>query len=413
MLRIGCFIIALFQFFYVAAQTKKKILFLGNSYTYANNLPQLIADVALSKSDTVVYDQNTPGGYTFNAHCSNAITWQKIRSQKWDIVVLQAQSQEPSYSPANVMTYVYPYAKQLCDSIRAANSCTEIMFYMTWGRKNSDMDYCATYSPVCTYNGMQARLRESYMIFKDSFMTSVAPVGVAWKNFRTAFPLVDLYVADESHPSLHGSYLAACVFYSSIFKKTTVGSNFNPSLPSADVANIQTIASQTVLDSVKVWNLGSNKPTSDFSYTTTTPFTCQFTNLSGNSTSFQWSFGSTVQDPVYTFPGPGTYTVELKSTNACTTDSVSKIITFTGIKDEKAETISCVYFQNQLYIDPITNISPLTLFLFSADGKLVMKRELPNEKSLVDLCGYTTGLYLVKISSKHAHISKKIVISPN
>ena len=403
----------MFQFFYVAAQTKKKILFLGNSYTYANNLPQLIADVALSKSDTVVYDQNTPGGYTFNAHCSNAITWQKIRSQKWDVVVLQAQSQEPSYSPTNVMTYVYPYAKQLCDSIRAANSCTEIMFYMTWGRKNSDMDYCATYSPVCTYNGMQARLRESYMLFKDSFMTSVSPVGVAWKNFRMAFPLIDLYVADESHPSLHGSYLAACVFYSSMFKKTTVGSNYNPSLPAADVANIQTIASQTVLDSMKVWNLGSNKPTSDFSYLTTTPYTCQFTNLSGNATSFQWSFGSTIQDPIYTFPGSGTYTVQLKSTNACTTDSVSKIITFTGIKDEKAEAISCVFFQNLLRIDTYSSASPLTLSVFSTEGKLVMKRELPNEESTVDLNGCSSGVYLVKITSKSTLFSRKIVVNTN
>lgn len=42
----------------------KKVLFLGNSYTAVNNLPQMMADVAVSAGDSLWFDSNTPGGYT-------------------------------------------------------------------------------------------------------------------------------------------------------------------------------------------------------------------------------------------------------------------------------------------------------------------------------------------------------------
>ena len=239
------------------AQIKKKVLFIGNSYIYANTLPQMISDLALTKQDTLLFDQSVVGGFTFNNHCNFPQTWQKIRSNSWDFVVLQAQSQEPSFSPAQVMANTYPFAKQLNDSVKAANPCTEVLFFLTWGRKNGDAMNCPVYPPVCTYNGMQARLRESYMAFKDSFKAACAPVGVAWKRFRNLYPLIDLYQPDESHPSVEGSYLAACVFYSSIFKKASNGSTYLSGINSATATLIQNLSSQTVLDSMSLWNAGA------------------------------------------------------------------------------------------------------------------------------------------------------------
>lgn len=396
----------------LSSQTKKKVLFIGNSYTYVNNLPQLVADIALSKSDTVVYDSNTPGGYTFNMHSQDATTLQKIKSQQWDVVILQAQSQEPAFSPSQVMSQTYPYAKKLCDSIRANNPCTEILFYMTWGRKNGDASNCGFYAPVCTYIGMQARLRESYMMFSDSFQTSVAPVGVAWKNFRNAYPTIDLYQPDESHPSLHGSYLAACVFYSSIFKKTSVGSSYNPSLPSADLANIQTISSQTVLDSVSVWNLGSNFPKADFTYSISAGFNCQFTNQSKNAKSFSWSFGSTLKNPTYNFPGAGTYTVQLKSTNQCTSDSLVKSVTLTGISElSLKEPFSLRTHKKVLEILNHNPTLPLYFTLSSIEGKQLVTEYIITEKERFDFNAYSDGIYLVSLKAGNHVFSKKVVLT--
>lgn len=412
MVRAGTILFLFLQCIMSNAQISKKVLFIGNSYTYANNLPQMLADIALSKSDTVLFDSNTPGGYTFFSHCNNVTTLQKIRSQKWDVVILQGQSQEPSLNPSAVMSQTYPFAKQLSDSIRANNACTEIMFYMTWGRKNSDMSNCPTYSPSCTYNGMQARLRESYMLFKDSFMTSVAPIGVAWKTFRNNYPLVDLYSPDESHPSVHGTYLAACVFYSSIFKKSTIGSSYNPSLPLADVTNIQSTASQTVLDSMDLWNIGSNLPKSDFSYSVTSSLNCQFTNMSKNATAFYWSFGSTLKNPTYVFPGYGSYNVVLKSSNQCKADSVSKLISFTGIDEfsSNMDDFAVIYSGHQLNLAPKTSNEYYNCNILTIEGKLVhQENRLLNEKA-INLNNLAIGLYLVEVYSANKKYAKKIAI---
>ena len=78
------------------------VLFIGNSYTYYNSLPQLLSDVALSFGDTVNTESSTPGGASFYGHVNNATTLAKINQQPWDYVVLQDQSQKPSLSPSYV-----------------------------------------------------------------------------------------------------------------------------------------------------------------------------------------------------------------------------------------------------------------------------------------------------------------------
>ena len=95
------------------SQLTKDVLFVGNSYTYGNNLPDLIKQIALSFGDTLIHDSSTPGGANFNAHSTNAQTIAKINQQQWDYVVLQAQSQEPSFSPGQVASQTYPYAETL------------------------------------------------------------------------------------------------------------------------------------------------------------------------------------------------------------------------------------------------------------------------------------------------------------
>ena len=238
------------------AQTTKKALFLGNSYTYYNGgLPQLIENLATANGDILIHDQNTPGGYRLDDHATNATTLNKISSANWDYVVLQAQSQEPSFSPGQVAAQTKPYAVILNDYIKSNNSCSKTMFFMTWGRENGDASNCANYAPLCTYEGMQGRLRESYLEMTVENNADCAPVGVAWKKVREDFPAINLYSPDESHPSIYGSYLAACVFYSSMYHKTSVGNTYWSTLDSLTAYRLQDIASSTVLDSLSTWSI--------------------------------------------------------------------------------------------------------------------------------------------------------------
>jgi hypothetical protein len=313
------------------SQIKKKVLFIGNSYTYVNSLPQLIYDLAITKQDTLVFDQLVTGGFTFNNHCANPQTWQKIRSVKWDYVVLQAQSQEPSFSPAQVASNTFPYAKQLCDSVKSAHPCSKILFFMTWGRKNGDAFNCNAYPPVCTYAGMQARLRQSYMMFKDSLKAHCAPVGVAWKTCRIQNPGIELYQPDESHPSMQGSYLAACVFYTSIFNKTSQGSTFLAGLNVSDVNILQGLASKTVLDSTDLWTTVNDIPLPILSASHNTVCTGQnFTIQASGAYTYTWNTGITSASIVSasTMPANLIFTLTAASATGCKVTNTISIQVF-------------------------------------------------------------------------------------
>ena len=310
-------------------QLKKEVLFIGNSYTYYNNLPDLVNEIALSFGDTLMHESSTPGGSNFNAHSTNAQTLNKINQQQWDYVVLQAQSQELSFSPFQVANDSYPYAEILVDSIFANSSCTEPLFFMTWGRKYGDQSNCQFYPPVCTYLGMQERLRESYLDMTFTHNASCSPVGMAWKKSIEIDSTLNLYSSDNSHPSIYGSYLAACTFYSSIFKKSAVGSTYWPNaIDSASAYILQQIGSSTVLDSLGVWNVFN----ADFGFQQYND-SISFTNLSSNYESVFWDFGdgitSTDENPTHKYTLNGSYTVILTAiTNtACIQDTLTISIT--------------------------------------------------------------------------------------
>lgn len=95
----------------VNSQTSKKVLFIGNSYTAANNLPLMVSEMANSTGDILIYDSNTPGGFRFMDHASNSTTLTKISSNNWDYVALQGQSQETSLSQSQMETEVFPYVE--------------------------------------------------------------------------------------------------------------------------------------------------------------------------------------------------------------------------------------------------------------------------------------------------------------
>jgi hypothetical protein len=203
--------------FALFGQVEKTVLFIGNSYTYVNNLPDLINQIAIDKGNQLIYETHTPGGATLSQHASNSNVQYLLGTTEWDYVVLQEQSQFPSFPPSQVATEVYPFAESLCNDIRFNSSCAEPVFFMTWGRENGDSQNCAFYPPICTYSGMQERLIESYTEMAQSNDALLAPVGIAWQNIREEYPELNLYSSDGSHPSIYGSYLAACVFYSILF----------------------------------------------------------------------------------------------------------------------------------------------------------------------------------------------------
>ncbi len=393
------------------AQQTKRVLFLGNSYTGVNNLPQMVADVALSLGDTLIFDSNTPGGFTLNGHTTNAASQSKIAIGTWDYVVLQEQSQLPAFPYSQFSTASLPYSITLSQQIRAANSCTKPLFYMTWGRKNGDQANCASYPPLCTYGGMQGQLRERYLLMGDTNNASVSPVGAVWREVRSNFPNIELYSLDESHPSLAGSYLAACTFYASIFKKSPVGAGFPGSINLQDAQAIQQQANQTVFDSLSVWMIDTLKPMPSFVYTDLGPngsqTACDFefdAATSLNVDSVYWDFGDgsggsgfLVQ---HSYQAQGTYSVTLEGWKDCDSASFGATIMvgcFMDVEENKLDGI-------KIYPNPTKDKLRMSQFgqgvangnykIFDLTGKLILKGENSGE---INVSKLPAGSYLLRL----------------
>jgi hypothetical protein len=226
----------------------KQVLFLGNSYTEYFNLPQRVADMASSTGDFLIFDSNTPGGYTLEYHYTDSTSLAKIASGDWDFVVLQEQSQRPAFPISDVESNVFPYAHLLDSLIIAQNAGAETVFYQTWGRKNGDGENCGSWPPVCTYAGMDSLLRLRYRMLAERNDAILSPVGDVWNKLRQDFPSLNLYDADESHPSNAGTYAAACTFYTVIFKKNPTDITFDFTLTPEDAANIRATTKAVVYD---------------------------------------------------------------------------------------------------------------------------------------------------------------------
>ena len=379
------------------AQTKN-VLFLGNSYTGVNNLPLLTYNLALSLGDTINYDSNTPGGYTYQGHATNATSLAKIAQGNWDFVVLQEQSQKPSFPPSQVATEVYPYAQILVDSIKSANACAEPLFYMTWGRKNGDAGNCASYPPLCTYDGMQGRLRESYMEMSADNDCSVSPVGATWKYIRDNYPTIELYSADESHPSINGSYLAACVHYASMFRESPVGASFISAVTAVDAAILQEAAELVVLDSLSTWRIGNNDVVASFTSNNVSG-SIVFSENGTNGTTYSWDLddGSTETAASFshTYANDGTYSVELIATNGCDSDTITQevIVNTTGINENQLN-FEILQSQNK-YSLLFKNTAERHFQLYDTKGSLIQEDRKTNSEIIITLP--ESGMYLLHI----------------
>jgi hypothetical protein len=314
-----------------ASGQSRRVLFIGNSYTQANNLPNMFREVALSMGDTVVTQMIAPGGFTFQSHSSNSTTLNAIDQGMWDHVVLQEQSQRPSFPPEQVAQEVLPYATQLVARIRTTSPCAEPIFMMTWGRENGDQQNCAVYPPLCTYEGMQQRLWESYVLMAEQNEAHCAPVGSVWRSYREAHPEAALYT-DGSHPNVLGSFIAATGLYATIFRRGCIGSAYvPPGIDAGVAAEVRALASATVLDSAVTWNIGVNDPVAMGDFQVLAGSTVLFANNSSGAVQQWWYFGdggsSIDADPMHTYTAPGTYTASLVVEDACgRRDSTSLVV---------------------------------------------------------------------------------------
>ncbi len=242
----------------VAGAQDTQVLFLGNSYTNANDLAGMVQNLAAASGVTLSKDKNTPGGNTLGApqssgypHKSHPTSLAKIASTDWDFVVLQEQSYLPVIPNAKTK-YMFTGAQSLDASIAANDPQTEVVLFQTWGRRDGGTFCWGGCVSFADFDEMQDALTAAYDECAALIGARVAPVGEAWRLARTLDPGIVLHKNDGAHPNLSGTYLAACVFHAVLLDESPVGLGYTAGLDLRDALFLQEVAERIVFCGVEI-----------------------------------------------------------------------------------------------------------------------------------------------------------------
>jgi hypothetical protein len=179
-----------------------RVLFVGNSYTYFNNAPEMFAALvrAAQPGREVRTEMVAIGGETLLGLWERSPARQRLRDSKWDYVVLQEQSRlgDGLWSGQFVINAprLLRWGAGLFDAdIRRAGARTVLLHH--WARREQGQD--------------QASLDHAFDSVARDVGAVLAPVGLAWARARKEHPAIELYASDGSHPAPAGSYLLASV----------------------------------------------------------------------------------------------------------------------------------------------------------------------------------------------------------
>jgi hypothetical protein len=192
----------------------ESILFIGNSYTYFNNVPEMVAALMAAGAGCHVQTRMiAPGGAELRKQWADDRNRAALTERKWDYVILQDQSTlgRDYYVDGNARVVgdeLFAPAAALW-SKAARDAGVRPVFYLTWSRKATPED--------------QAALDHAYFSAAHQAGAPVAPAGIAWQLVRRERPDLELYWKDGSHPSPAGSYLAACAIYATLLHRDPSG----------------------------------------------------------------------------------------------------------------------------------------------------------------------------------------------
>lgn len=203
------------------------VLFIGNSYVYWGDLPELVAAISsqMGESERVRAGSVAFANVNLDDHWAAGDALDAIRRRKWEYVVLQ---QGPSSVEVNRQQLIRS-ARQFATPIVAAGGRPAL--FGAWPQEDRYVDF--------------PRAIESYRLAAAAVDGLFLPISMAWYQILTERPDLPLY-ADGLHPNAAGNYLAAAVIYGAIYRKSvarlpdTIGDRF--SVPAAAGAALREAA---------------------------------------------------------------------------------------------------------------------------------------------------------------------------
>jgi len=214
-----------------APQTPSRVIFVGNSLTRNNDLPATVRALARSldpidRLETLAIA--VPGAYLHEHEA--ALTRSLSQPPRWDAVVLQGYSDEPLEANPQAAERFRASVRRLDRIVRGTGART--LLFSTWGYRLAF--------------GMTDKIAKAYGVMGAELGAQVVPVGLAFDRAESEARLVTLIERDGKHPTLAGTYLAACVFYASLYGRSPEGATYYGALRADDAQLLQKIAWRTV-----------------------------------------------------------------------------------------------------------------------------------------------------------------------
>jgi len=207
--------------------TSVNVLFIGNSFTARNDVPGFVAELSKARAKHLNHRLIQAGGASLRMHWNKGEAQKAIQETRYDYVVLQEQSTLPIKNAQRMHENI----RLFDEVIRASGAKTAL--YLTWARLHAPET--------------QQAITDAYISIGKELGATVIPVGIAWQRFIHEHSSPVLHDADQSHPTLAGSYLAACVFLSVLIGANPVGINSElKGLSREEVALLQETAWTTV-----------------------------------------------------------------------------------------------------------------------------------------------------------------------
>lgn len=179
-----------------------KVLFIGNSHTYFNDMPYLFEQICEENGIDAEVTMIAHGGKGFDFHKKQEEVRFNILFGKYDYIVLQHVAH-----PFENEEVMFESAKAIDEFIKQTPA--KKILYMTWSEKVNEAG--------------QQRMANAYYELGEMIHAKVAPVGLIWWDYLHKYPTEELYFTDGEHASETGSFLAAATIFSTITgKKATV-----------------------------------------------------------------------------------------------------------------------------------------------------------------------------------------------
>ncbi len=183
----------------VSKKSVLKILFVGNSLTYTNDLPQLVQEMGKYDNVSIEYAAFLFPNYSLEDHWNEGKVQKEIEKGQYDFVVAQ---QGPSALPES-QVLLLEYARRLAEVCRKNN--VPMALYMVWPSSSRFFDL--------------DNVIDSYTQAAKQTQSILCPAGLAWKYAWQSTPSLPLYGNDNFHPSMTGSVLAAFTVYGALTNK--------------------------------------------------------------------------------------------------------------------------------------------------------------------------------------------------